>query len=86
MSKSAWAYEMVRDDFVFIVDMDIGISVTNDAEAVVEEINDSYPERRIFYRDTDGEIAELMHIVGVFGGYGMNPETWPEEIKAKVRA
>lgn len=82
MSRSSWSYHVVRDDYVFIVDNDVGVSVTNDAEAVVEEINDQYPDRRIFYRDTDGDVAELRHIVGVFGGYGMDRETWPEEVKS----
>lgn len=37
------------------------MTVTNDAEAVVEHLLLRYPGRRIFYYDTDGHLDELAH-------------------------
>jgi hypothetical protein len=51
---------------VWIVDEDAGVSVTNDAEAVVAEINQRHPGCRIIYRDTMGNWDELRHRNGTF--------------------
>ena len=64
MNKHA-DYEVVRieDDRVFIVDLDLGgISVTNDAAYVYNEINNNFPGRRTIYRDTLGRWDELVKI------------------------
>lgn len=74
----------VDDDFIYIVDLDGQKTVTNDAESVVSEISDLYPNRRIFCRDTEGDIAELVHLGGVFAAFGFDVATWPEEVKARL--
>lgn len=51
---------------VFIVDNDVGMSITNDAEAVVEDVLRQYPDHRIIYRDTMGQWDELVHWNGKF--------------------
>ena len=53
---------------VFIIDQDKPgcLSVTNDAEAVVEAVCRHYPGRRIIYRDTTGQWDELVHAKGSF--------------------
>lgn len=51
---------------VQLVDLDDGVSVTNDAENVVLEVFNQYPNRRIVYRDTMGQWDELVHNNGVF--------------------
>lgn len=50
----------VEDDRVFIVDMDLGKSVTNDAEWVWEQVQAMYPSRRLIYRDTMGRWDEIV--------------------------
>ena len=54
---------------VFIVDNDIGMSITNDAENVVDDVLKKYPGHIIIYRDTMGEWAELVHFDGKFTGF-----------------
>lgn len=54
-------------DCIFIRDMNCGNkSVTNDAEAVVREVNMAFPGKRIVYRDSEGDWAELAHNNGRF--------------------
>jgi hypothetical protein len=64
-----------RTGIVYIIDdcNDMGgTSVTNDAEAVVEELLGRWPGYRIIYRDTDEEWCELMHNGKEFTGFGPN--------------
>lgn len=66
------SYEIhkVSDEIVHIIDIDDGgISVTNDAENVVAEVNNRYPNRRIIYRDSMGNWDELVHENGVFKSF-----------------
>lgn len=57
----------VEPDAVWIVDLKTGISVTNDAEAVVAHLARHYgASRRIFYRDTIDRWDELEHDYGIF--------------------
>jgi hypothetical protein len=51
------------DEFVFIEDLDLGnISVTNDAEYVVQTILSAHGNRhRIIYKDSEGQWDELVH-------------------------
>ena len=69
--KSTWTYHGVDStrQMVFIIDNDVGMSVTNDAENVVEVINARYPGYRIIYRDTEFRWDELLHESGVFKGF-----------------
>jgi hypothetical protein len=55
---------------VFLVDLATGVSVTNGAEAVVEEVSKSYPNYLICYRDTLGEWSELKVRDGAFLSFG----------------
>lgn len=48
-------------EVVFVTDLDQGVSVTNDAEAVVADLLAQYPGRRIIYCDTNGHWDELVH-------------------------
>ncbi len=61
----------VEETAVFLVDADRGrMSVTNDAENVVEYINKLYPNKRIMYKDSEKQWGELVHKDGNFIGYG----------------
>jgi hypothetical protein len=66
MKTSSYGIVTVLPDAVFLVDYGHGKSVTNDAENVVESVNDRFPNHRIFYRDTMGCWDELVHIRGLF--------------------
>ncbi|MCK9361653.1 hypothetical protein M0Q28_05550 [Patescibacteria group bacterium] len=56
-----------------ILDRNLGnMSVTNDAEAVVESLTREGllpAERRLFYYDSDGGLDEITHKNGVFTGF-----------------
>lgn len=76
----------VTDDLVLIEDLNGPVSITNDAEAVVQEViewvggftEDGRPYR-IHYIDTMGNTDELLHDRGKFTGFapvqktGRNP-------------
>lgn len=66
MKSATYSIQTVRPDAIFIIDLNTGKSITNDAENVVRKINKSYPGRRIIYRDTDGKWDELVHKEGEF--------------------
>lgn len=59
----------VSNDFVFLIDLNGPRSVTNDAENVVNHINNIYPNRRIVYRDSMNNWDELQHNNGEFTGF-----------------
>lgn len=72
INRTKCDYEVVdiQDDKVFLVDSNLGnMSITNDAEALVKEINSKYLGKRIIYRDSDECWDELSHINGTFKGY-----------------
>lgn len=48
--------------FILVVDLDAGMTITNDAERVVEVLARAValPGRRVLYRDTDGRWDELV--------------------------
>ena len=55
-------YAVIQTDFdrVFLVDLVMGgKSVTNDAEAVCEELQAAYPGKRVIYRDSMGRWDEM---------------------------
>lgn len=69
-------YDVVKVDderrIIWIVDTTDGtmnLSVTNDAEHVVRELNCIRPGYRIIYKDTEGATDELVHEAGVFQGF-----------------
>lgn len=67
--KASVTITKVTPDKVFLIDNDIGRSVTNDAEAVVAHIYNQFPNRRIIYRDTMGQWDELAHNHGIFTNF-----------------
>jgi len=76
-AQAHYDYETVTEKYVLIADLNDGArTITNDAEAVVEEVHNSFPGRRIFYRDTEGVIDELDHVNGRFRGFDSGPRDW----------
>ena len=63
----------VTDTEVVLGDTSIGMSITNAAEHVVKEIDKQYPNRKIFYFDTDNNFDELVHTKGIFSHFKPGP-------------
>ena len=76
-------YEQVKIDhekkIVWIRDLDAPgcMSVTNDAERVVRELNERHPGYRVIYRDTESRWDELSHDNGTFLGFTIAPGMAP---------
>lgn len=69
MINATYRVVEVSDEIVFIEDLanqTQSKSVTNDAEAVVAQLNEQYPHKRIVYKDTMGSWDELVHVHGLF--------------------
>ena len=65
-------YAIVEETPEVLVIRDIGInatSVTNDAEAVVEELADRLGKRRLEYYDSEGQRDQLLVKDGKFAGF-----------------
>lgn len=64
-----------NDESVTLEDCDDGaMSVTNDAENVVEAMVPLLNGRRLFYIDSMGDLGELCISNGIFAGFGMGDE------------
>ena len=48
----------------------VGMSMTNDIEYVVEEVADMLHNRRLFYYDSCGDLSEIYVSDGQFSGWG----------------
>lgn len=69
-------YEIVRNEPWAITIRDVGhaetTSVTNDAEAVVEDLvrrGVLHNAKRLFYFDSDDNLDEILHAEGAFVGF-----------------
>lgn len=72
LSEAAFEVIEVTPERVVIMDLMTGASVTNDAERVIDDLLYQYgnvPERRYFYRDTQGVFDELLIESGGFSGF-----------------
>lgn len=70
--KARFTVEREEPKAVFIVDqceLYQCMSVTNDAENVVEHLWQNYGDKQFFYKDTTGQWDELTHKRGVFQGF-----------------
>lgn len=82
--RSNYSVTSVHDGIVWIVDNNIGRSVTNDAENVTMELNQQFPHHRIIYRDTIGQWDELVHTNGVFVKFKPARDMAPDVAIAKA--
>jgi hypothetical protein len=67
--KCEFSIHRVTDEYIFIVDIGTqSKSVTNDVVNVLEFLSDVYKigKKRLFYRDSGGEIDEIVHDCGKF--------------------
>jgi len=71
-------YEVVSVTSESVVIKDLGpwtihLTITNDAEGIVEEMVPYLHGRRLYYIDTDGEMDELLIKDGKFVGFAPGP-------------
>lgn len=74
-SKADFTYR-VNGDIVTIRDLNLGnISVTNDAEEVLERIGKEIDltGKRVQYYDSCGQLDQILHKNGVFAGFAPGP-------------
>ena len=72
MVRAKFTVNRMEKNAIFIVDQCETyqcMSVTNDAENVVEHLYNHYGNRQFFYKDTMGEWDELVHTNGKFTGF-----------------
>lgn len=84
--RSHWTFE-VRDGFVLVIDLGTGMSVTNDAEAVILALAQLVPDfatKRVLYRDTEGTWDEIAHADGEFECFRYIGTQTPEEAMARL--
>ena len=67
--RADYIIDHVTEEKVFIIDENGPVSVTNDAEAVVQFEASRYPGRRIIYKDSMEQWDELAHENGEFTGF-----------------
>ena len=68
-TRASFTVVYENKEAVFIVDDNHGLSITNDAEAVCRKLLTSKGNKRIIYRDTDGQWDELWHNSFIFTGF-----------------
>ncbi|HCL5581071.1 TPA: hypothetical protein N2N40_002499 [Citrobacter freundii] len=75
--KSTFSVPVKNEEFIILVDLDEGMSVTNDAENVIrwldENLDGGLGQRKVYYRDTSGEYDELVHENVNFKNYSACP-------------
>jgi len=73
MTHAEFAIEKETPEYIFIIDTGHTNkkTVTNDAENVIATLakNNALGDRRVFYRDSENRIDELLHTAGQFTGY-----------------
>ncbi len=79
MTRATYGYTVIGS-CVLVVDQDRGMSVTNDAEAVIADLAalGVLAGRRVLYRDTDGRWDELVVSDGAFAGFASLGAMTPE--------
>lgn len=58
--KCRFKVSRIVDQRVYLQDLDGPVSITNDAEAVLEWCKRNYPNHRLFYTDTYGDMTEIV--------------------------
>lgn len=71
-TRSVFYVDHITEDAVYVVDLCLAaesMSITNDAEAVVENLYEEFGDKKFIYLDTMGNWDELVHVRGVFTGF-----------------
>jgi hypothetical protein len=67
---------------LYLVDDDVGVSMTNDAEAVCRWADECFPRWRVVYKDTMGRWDIMTHDRGTFMGFMHGPQVDEERLEA----
>lgn len=70
--RAQWGTAFAERDALILNDVgphDMFPTITNDAEAVVDEVAPMLAGRRLFYVDTEGRVDELLVVEGKFAGF-----------------
>lgn len=94
MNTSKFSVAHLDANKVIIVDVGIGLSITNDAENVVERLEAYLQEggsggiqgRKVYYRDTNGDFDEMLTENGEFKGFKFCTEDQQGKFKSLVVA
>lgn len=77
MMKSTFNAIQITKDIIHVEDLCDGscMSVTNDAEAVIDYLHKQFDltNKKVQYQDTDGQIDKLLHENGKFTGFASGP-------------
>lgn len=69
-NRSDYRIAKETDSYIYIEDLDLGNrSVTNDAELVVMDLFPRLKGRRLLYKDSMGEVDEILIKNGQFAGF-----------------
>jgi len=71
----------ITNDAVLLLDSNTGKTITNAAEEVVHYVLALYPDRQIYYIDTNLDVDELVHDGQNFTHFGP-VNALPEELRA----
>lgn len=90
MNKSKFYVAHLDAEKVLIVDVGEGLSITNDAENAVMKLNadllaggsGGIQGRKVFYRDTNGDIDEMLTKDGEFAGFKFCSAAQQDQLKA----
>ncbi len=82
MGAARYSIDKIFDDYVIITDTGHSYtkSVTNDAEAVVQELLAEFGNRRFLYYDSDGDLGELVHNGKYFVTFG-----FPQDMRGSLK-
>lgn len=84
--RAEFSVDHYTDDIVFIVDENKGkMSITNDAEAITKYVAHHFNNKRIVYRDTEGQWDELVHNKGVFQSFAPYKDEVPSFLPASEK-
>ena len=75
-TRSDWSFHKLPGNIIHVVDLNLGnMSVTNDAEAVIEELHKQVDltDKKVQYTDSEGQVDRLLHEGGIFAGFAGGP-------------
>lgn len=84
--KSTFTYS-INDKIIFIEDSNVGMSVTNDIENVIESISNTVDINKhdIIYRDSNGVIDGIQIVDGKFHDFYFIGETELDKAILKIK-
>ncbi len=78
-----------NQNYILIVDLDKGLSITNGAEKVIEKLNSQLKtgicDRHVYYRDTMGCFAELKTRNNHFAGFAPCSKNLQVELAQNIK-